>query len=57
VIGPNGERCLDPKTVGEGLMVSAFKSRDLGFGHRPFTEEEIVVKINLHKAWKAYFDS
>ena len=55
-VGPNGERCLDPKTIGEGLMISAFKSRDLGFGHRPFTQEE-VVKINQHREGKVYIDS
>ena len=42
-IGPNGERSLDPKTVGEGLMISAFKSRDLGFGHQQITEKEIIL--------------
>ena len=55
-IGPNGERSLDPKTVGEGLMISAFKSRDLGFGHPPFTEEEII-RINLYRQDKSYVDS
>ena len=55
-IRPNGERSLDPKTVGEGLMISAFKSRDLGFGHQQFTEEEII-RINLYQEGKTYIDS
>ena len=55
-VGTKGERCLDPKTVGEGYMISAFKSRDLGFGHRPFTNEEII-RINLHRQGKCYVDT
>jgi hypothetical protein len=55
-VGPNGERCIDPKTLGEGLMISAFKSRDLGFGHQTFSEEEIV-RINLHRQGNTYVDS
>ena len=31
-IGPNQERGLFPKSLGEGLMISAFVSRDSGFG-------------------------
>jgi hypothetical protein len=54
-VGPKGERCLDPKTAGDGFMVSAFKSRDLGFGHAPFTVEEIF-KINQHRQGKEYID-
>ena len=31
-VGPNGERALLPKTDGMSLMVSAFQSREFGFG-------------------------
>ncbi len=31
-MGPNQERGLFPKSLGEGLMISAFASRDSGFG-------------------------
>jgi hypothetical protein len=31
-MGPNQERGLFPKLLGEGLMISAFVSRDSGFG-------------------------
>jgi len=55
-VGPSGERCLNPKTIGEGFMLSAFKSREFGFGHRPFTEEE-VQRINQYRANKTYLDS
>jgi hypothetical protein len=55
-VGPNGERCLDPKTAGDGFMISAFKSRDLGFGHPTFTVEDIV-KINRHREGREYIDT
>jgi len=54
-IGPLGEQSIDPKTIGEGLMISAFKSRDFGFGHKPFSEEE-VIKINKYRRNKTYVD-
>lgn len=54
-IGPNGEQSIDPKTIGEGFMISAFKSRDLGFGHRPFSEED-ALKINRYRENKTYID-
>jgi len=31
-IGPKGDRALLPKTTGSGIMVSAFQSREFGFG-------------------------
>jgi hypothetical protein len=44
-VGPKGERPLLPKTEGEGYMLSAFVSRDLGFG-RPLSKAELET-INV----------
>ena len=45
-VGPNGERALLPKTAGCGIMVSAFQSRELGFGVSISSEE--LEEINKH---------
>ncbi|KAI2495738.1 hypothetical protein MHU86_18762 [Fragilaria crotonensis] len=46
-IGPKGQRPLLPKSEGDGYMLSAFVSREFGFG-RPLTEDELA-RINLHR--------
>jgi hypothetical protein len=53
-VGPKGERPLLPKTEGEGYMLSAFVSRDLGFG-RPLSETELAT-INAARQGKKYLD-
>ena len=53
-IGPNKERGLFPKSNGEGYMISAFVSRDSGFG-LPITEEQLV-RINAYQQGKQYVD-
>ena len=40
-IGPNGQRPLLPKSEGDGYMLSAFVSREFGFG-RTLTEQELA---------------
>jgi hypothetical protein len=45
--GPAGQRPLLPKSEGDGYMLSAFVSREFGFG-RVLTEAELV-KINTER--------
>ena len=53
-IGPNQERGLFPKSLGEGLMISAFVSRDSGFG-LPVSPEQLNT-INLLQQGTKYID-
>ena len=53
-IGPNQERGLFPKSLGEGLMISAFVSRDSGFG-MPVTPEQLD-EINRSRLGTDYID-
>ncbi|KAI2491822.1 hypothetical protein MHU86_22728 [Fragilaria crotonensis] len=53
-VGPNKERGLFPKSNGEGYMISAFVSRDSGFG-LPVTEEQLQL-VNAYRHGKQYFD-
>ena len=46
-IGPAGQRPLLPKSEGNGYMLSAFVSREFGFG-RELTDAE-VMKVNLER--------
>ena len=46
-IGPNGQRPLLPKSEGDGYMLSAFVSRELGLG-REMTDDELL-KVNTAK--------
>jgi hypothetical protein len=53
-IGPTGQRPLLPKTEGDGYMLSAFVSREFGFG-KEMTEAELA-KVNderrgMHKTY------
>ena len=45
---PDGTTALVPKDDGQGVMVSAFQSREFGFGFRKLTTTE-VEKINAEK--------
>ena len=49
-VGPNGEWALLPKSDGYGLMVSAFQSREFGFG-LDITKEH-MVSVNRHSNGK-----
>ncbi|KAI2513104.1 hypothetical protein MHU86_1396 [Fragilaria crotonensis] len=56
-IGPAGQRPLLPKSEGDGYMLSAFVSREFGFG-RELTEAELV-KINADRrgVGRTYIDT
>jgi hypothetical protein len=47
-VGPNGERPMVPKDDGQGLMVSAFCSREFGFG-MPVTQSQLDEFNNERK--------
>ena len=51
-VGPNQQRGLLPKSLGEGLMISAFVSRDTGFG-MPISDENLAT-INAIRQGKEY---
>jgi len=53
-VGPSGERSILPKNDGIGVMVSAFQSREFGWGV-DITEEQ-MVRINEMRNGKEYFD-
>jgi hypothetical protein len=53
-VGPSGERALLPKNEGMGLMVSAFQSREFGFGFE-ITAEQLAA-INLSRRGQKYVD-
>jgi hypothetical protein len=52
--GPNGETAPVPKDEGAGLMISAFQSREFGFGI-PLTEEQLN-EINRYREGQTYVD-
>ncbi len=52
--GPNGEKAISPKDEGLGIMISAFQSRELGFGMK-ITEEDLA-RINRYREGKEYID-
>jgi hypothetical protein len=56
-VGPKGQRPLLPKSEGDGYMLSAFVSREFGFG-RKLTEAELV-RINCERRGvdKTYTDT
>ena len=56
-IGPSGQRPLLPKSEGDGYMLSAFVSREIGFG-REMTDDELL-KVNTARrgAGKTYHDT
>ena len=53
-IGPSGETPLMPKTDGQGLMVSAFTSREFGFGY-DLNETQLKI-VNDYRRNKFYCD-
>jgi hypothetical protein len=52
--GPNGEKAISPKDEGLGIMISAFQSREFGFGMK-ITEEDLA-RINRYREGKEYID-
>jgi hypothetical protein len=53
-VGPNQERGLFPKSLGEGLMISAFVSRDSGFGMSLTVEQ--LNEVNIMRQGQDYID-
>ena len=53
-VGPTGERPILPKNNGLGRMVSAFQSRDLGWGMA--LPKESIQQIKDKRRGEAYFD-
>jgi hypothetical protein len=53
-IGPNGETVAVPKDDEQGLMISAFQSREFGFG-MPLNEEQLK-EVNKYREGKLYTD-
>jgi hypothetical protein len=54
-VGPKGQRPLLPKSEGDGYMLSACVSRELGFG-RVLTAYELTRLNNERAIGKAYID-
>jgi hypothetical protein len=54
-IGPSGERSILPKNDGIGVMVSAFQSREFGWG-MDVTDEQ-MVRINEKRMGAEFFDA
>ena len=55
-VGPNGERALLPKSDGYGIMVSAFQSREFGFGMDMSDSELEAVNIKKRRGNQRYAD-
>ena len=53
-IGPNREKAISPKDEGQGVMISAFQSRNEGFGM--YLTKEDLEKINENHNGEKYFD-
>jgi hypothetical protein len=53
-VGPNGERALLPKNDGIAVMISAFISRDTGFGLE--IDATMLARINLSRRGEKYTD-
>jgi hypothetical protein len=54
-VGPSGERSILPKSAGMGVMVSAFQSREFGWGME--IDDDQLVIINAHRHGNDYFDA
>jgi hypothetical protein len=52
--GPNGETVLVPKDDGQGVMISAFQSRELGFGME-LTKDQLD-EVNFTRRGKKFTD-
>ena len=55
-VGPKGQRPLLPKSEGDGYMLSAFVSREFGFGRELSKEELDKVNHERRGANKTYID-
>ncbi|KAI2497747.1 hypothetical protein MHU86_16742 [Fragilaria crotonensis] len=55
-VGPKGQRPLLPKSEGDGFMLSAFVSREFGFG-RDLSEDELAKINEQQRIGKTYIDS
>jgi hypothetical protein len=53
-VAPDGQRVLVPKDDGQGLMISAFQSREFGFGLE--ISEEDLKKVNEARVGQKYLD-
>jgi hypothetical protein len=51
---PDGQKAMIPKDEGLGVMISAFVSREMGFGYD--ISEEDLVKVNERRQGKHYSD-
>ena len=54
-VGPSGERSILPKSAGMGVMVSAFQSREFGWGME--IDDDQLAVINARRHGKDYFDA
>jgi hypothetical protein len=50
----SGHFCIRPKDDGSGVMVSAFQSREFGFGFPDF--EKVKDEVNCYRKGKTYID-
>ena len=55
-VGPKGQRPLLPKSDGDGYMLSAFVSREFGFG-RDLSEDELAKINHEQRIGKTYIDT
>ena len=53
-VGPSGKRSILPKNDGMGVMVSAFQSREFGWGMEITNQQ--MVRINQRRFQQDYFD-
>ena len=51
---PDGQKAMIPKDEGLGVMISAFVSREMGFGYG--ISKEDLVKVNEKRQGKHYSD-
>jgi hypothetical protein len=54
-VGPSGERSILPKSAGMGVMVSAFQSREFGWGME--IDDDQLAVINARRLGNDYFDA
>ena len=54
-VGPSGERSILPKSAGMGVMVSAFQSREFGWGLE--IDDDQLDLINARRDGNDYFDA
>jgi hypothetical protein len=54
-VGPNGDTVPVPKDDGQGIMISAFQSREFGFGLD--LTPDLLQEVNVTRQGKSYEDS